>query len=76
VRVTATDTQKIANTSATAASTGSDLNGKAALDAARQVRERLAAFAAAQWGGDAATCASQRGLVRVGTQSLPFAQVW
>jgi xanthine dehydrogenase large subunit len=53
VRVTATDTQKVANTSATAASTGSDLNGKAAQDAARQVRERLAAFAAAQWGGDA-----------------------
>ncbi|MEO8153478.1 MAG: xanthine dehydrogenase molybdopterin binding subunit [Rhizobacter sp.] len=50
VRVTATDTQKVANTSATAASTGSDLNGKAAQDAARQIRERLAAFAAAQNG--------------------------
>ena len=34
MRVTATDTQKVANTSATAASTGSDLNGKAAQDAA------------------------------------------
>ena len=42
VRVTATDTQKVANTSATAASTGADLNGKAAQDAARQIRERLA----------------------------------
>ncbi|HET7793567.1 MAG TPA: xanthine dehydrogenase molybdopterin binding subunit [Rhizobacter sp.] len=50
VRVTATDTQKVVNTSATAASTGSDLNGKAAQDAARQIRERLAAFAAAQSG--------------------------
>jgi xanthine dehydrogenase molybdopterin-binding subunit B len=30
VRVHATDTSKVANTSATAASTGSDLNGKAA----------------------------------------------
>ena len=46
VRVTATDTSKVANTSATAASTGADLNGKAAQDAARQLRERLAAFAA------------------------------
>ncbi|MBV8503030.1 MAG: xanthine dehydrogenase molybdopterin binding subunit, partial [Paucibacter sp.] len=46
IRVTATDTSKVANTSATAASTGSDLNGKAAQDAARQLRERLAAFAA------------------------------
>ncbi|MFN7726721.1 MAG: molybdopterin cofactor-binding domain-containing protein, partial [Rubrivivax sp.] len=34
VRVSATDTHKVANTSATAASTGSDLNGKAAQDAA------------------------------------------
>jgi xanthine dehydrogenase large subunit len=42
VRVTATDTSKVANTSATAASTGTDLNGKAAQDAARQIRERLA----------------------------------
>ncbi len=42
VRVSATDTSKVANTSATAASTGSDLNGKAAADAAQQIRTRLA----------------------------------
>ena len=54
VRVTATDTQKVANTSATAASTGTDLNGKAAQDAARQVRDRLAVFWAARIGADAA----------------------
>jgi xanthine dehydrogenase large subunit len=34
----------VANTSATAASTGADLNGKAAQDAAQQIRERLAAL--------------------------------
>jgi len=45
VRTTAADTSKVANTSATAASTGADLNGKAAEDAARQIRGRLAAFA-------------------------------
>ncbi len=50
VRCSATDTAKIANTSATAASTGSDLNGKAAQDAARQIRERLAVHVAVQWG--------------------------
>jgi len=50
VRVTATDTSKVANTSATAASTGADLNGKAAQDAASQIRARLAAFAAKEWG--------------------------
>ncbi|MEY3253970.1 MAG: hypothetical protein RL227_2943, partial [Pseudomonadota bacterium] len=46
VRCSATDTGKIANTSATAASTGSDLNGKAAQAAARTVRERLERFKA------------------------------
>jgi xanthine dehydrogenase large subunit len=46
VRCTATDTAKVANTSATAASTGADLNGKAAQDAARKIRARLDAYAA------------------------------
>jgi xanthine dehydrogenase large subunit len=46
VRVTATDTHKVANTSATAASTGSDLNGKAAQAAARTIRDRLDGFIA------------------------------
>ncbi|CAG0941741.1 partial xanthine dehydrogenase large subunit, partial [Gammaproteobacteria bacterium] len=54
VRVTATDTHKVVNTSATAASSGSDLNGKAAQDAARQIRERLSDFAARRFGGEAA----------------------
>ncbi len=45
VRATAADTSKVANTSATAASTGADLNGKAAEDAALRIRARLAAFA-------------------------------
>jgi xanthine dehydrogenase large subunit len=75
VRVTATDTQKIANTSATAASTGSDLNGKAAQDAARQIRERLAACAAAQFGGEAASVRFSGGQVSVNGQTLPFAQL-
>ncbi|HJV72574.1 xanthine dehydrogenase molybdopterin binding subunit, partial [Ideonella sp.] len=46
VRCTAADTSKVANTSATAASTGSDLNGKAAQEAARRIRDRLAVLAA------------------------------
>ncbi|ENO89312.1 xanthine dehydrogenase, molybdopterin binding subunit, partial [Thauera phenylacetica B4P] len=49
VRATATDTSKVANTSATAASTGADLNGQAAAAAARRIRQRLAAFAARTW---------------------------
>ncbi|MEP7154345.1 MAG: xanthine dehydrogenase molybdopterin binding subunit [Betaproteobacteria bacterium] len=53
VRSTATDTSKVANTSATAASTGTDLNGKAAQDAARTIKARLAALAAEKFGGNA-----------------------
>ena len=72
VRVTATDTQKVANTSATAASTGADLNGKAAQDAARQVRQRLAAHWAAQIGADAATVRFASGQVSSGSQQIAF----
>jgi xanthine dehydrogenase large subunit len=46
VRVTAADTSKVPNASATAASSGTDLNGRAAQFAARQVRERLAHYVA------------------------------
>ena len=72
VRVTATDTQKVANTSATAASTGADLNGKAAQDAARQVRQRLAVFWAGQVGVDAATVRFANGQASSGSQQIHF----
>jgi len=44
VLATASDTSKIPNASATAASAGTDLNGRAAQFAARHVRDNLAAF--------------------------------
>jgi xanthine dehydrogenase large subunit len=75
VRCTATDTHKVANTSATAASTGSDLNGKAAQDAARQLRERIAAFAAAKWGGAPEAVCFASGQVHVAGTALGFADV-
>ncbi|MBO9679320.1 MAG: xanthine dehydrogenase molybdopterin binding subunit [Acidovorax sp.] len=46
VLVTASDTSKVPNASATAASSGTDLNGRAAQFAARHVRDNLAAFVA------------------------------
>lgn len=73
VRITATDTSKVANTSATAASTGADLNGKAAQDAARQIRDRLATVAANEYGGSAAQVVFRNGQVEVNQQTLPFA---
>ncbi|MBO9646776.1 MAG: molybdopterin-dependent oxidoreductase, partial [Pseudacidovorax sp.] len=73
VRATATDTTKVANTSATAASTGADLNGKAAQDAARQIRERLADFAARRHGGTPDAVRFANGKVQVAGRELTFA---
>ena len=73
VRVTATDTFKVANTSATAASTGADLNGKAAQDAARQIRERLAAVGASRHGGKPEDVRFANGQVEVAGRTLSFA---
>ena len=75
VRVTATDTQKVANTSATAASTGADLNGKAAQDAARLIRERLAACMASHHGGSAEDVRFANDQVEVNGKTLPFTAV-
>ena len=72
VRTTATDTTKIANTSATAASTGSDLNGKAAQDAARRIRDRLARFVAERHGVAAESIDFARGRLQWVGGSMTF----
>jgi xanthine dehydrogenase large subunit len=72
VRCSATDTSKVANTSATAASTGSDLNGKAAQDAARQIRDRLAKLFADQHGVDAGSVHFAGGRVRCAAVDIGF----
>ncbi|WP_454850380.1 xanthine dehydrogenase molybdopterin binding subunit [Rhizobium binxianense] len=72
VKITATTTGKVPNTSATAASSGSDLNGMAAFDAARQLKERLVAFAAEKWGAASADIVFLPNRVRVGEFEIPF----
>jgi xanthine dehydrogenase large subunit len=75
VRVTATDTSKVANTSATAASTGADLNGKAAQDAARKIRQRLAEFAVKLHGGDISGVQFHADAVHVNGVTVPFEEL-
>jgi xanthine dehydrogenase large subunit len=75
VRITATRTDKVSNTSATAASTGADLNGKAAQDAARQIRERLAEYAAKVLGGTAAEVRFAADTVFVNGNEVPFGEL-
>ncbi len=73
VRITATRTDKVPNTSATAASSGADLNGMAAYNAAATIRDRLAGFAAARFGGAADDVRFTRDGVVAGDELLPFA---
>ena len=65
VRTSATDTGKVPNTSATAASSGSDLNGKAAQAAARAIKTRLTAFIAEKYETSAANIEFRDGKVRI-----------
>jgi xanthine dehydrogenase large subunit len=77
VRVSASDTSKVPNASPTAASSGSDLNGMAARDAARTLRGRLAAFAARALGGDADAMVFRDGVVSAGGKTIAFEDlVW
>ncbi len=75
VRATANDTSKVANTSATAASTGADLNGKAAQDAARQIRNRLAKLAAAKFDVNPADIEFSGGEVGCGDRRISFREL-
>jgi xanthine dehydrogenase large subunit len=69
VKITSTRTDKVPNTSATAASSGSDLNGMAALDACEQIKSRLAAWAMAHYGHAPVFTAEG---VRVGAELMSF----
>ncbi|MDO6413962.1 xanthine dehydrogenase molybdopterin binding subunit [Sphingomonas sp. BIUV-7] len=72
VRITATTTGKVPNTSATAASSGADLNGIAAQRAAETIRDRLAALAGELHGCAADTVRFTSEGVRAGEALVPF----
>jgi xanthine dehydrogenase large subunit len=72
VKITSTVTDKVPNTSATAASSGADLNGMAALNAAETIKGRLVAFAAAKWNVAPEAVAFTPDGVRVGETTFEF----
>ncbi|HET6469864.1 MAG TPA: xanthine dehydrogenase molybdopterin binding subunit [Geminicoccaceae bacterium] len=74
VKITATTTAKVPNTSATAASSGTDLNGMAALAAARTLKERLTAYAAERFGVPAEAVEWLPGQIRAGGEEVAFDQ--
>ena len=71
VKITATDTAKVPNTSATAASSGSDLNGMAVKAACDTIRERMAAFLAERYQTDQVHF--EDGQVQIAGESISFA---
>ncbi|SFR32092.1 xanthine dehydrogenase, molybdenum binding subunit apoprotein [Yoonia tamlensis] len=74
VKITATDTAKVPNTSATAASSGSDLNGMAVADACDTIRGRIAACLADLNNTTPDQVQFANGQVTVADQTLSFAQ--
>ncbi len=75
VKITATTTAKVPNTSPTAASSGTDLNGKAAQTAARTIRQRMAGVAAIAFGVQPAEVMFAAGKVSGGGKELTFGEV-
>lgn len=75
IRIMETSTEKVPNTSATAASSGSDLNGMAALDAAKKIKARLETFLAEQEGISASDIHFKNNRVIAGERNFSFEEV-
>ena len=72
IKITASDTSKVPNASATAASSGTDLNGKAAQRAATTLRERLTRFAAMHYNVSEKRVGFHNNNVRIGSRQVSF----
>jgi xanthine dehydrogenase large subunit len=75
VRINAADTSRVPNASATAASSGSDMNGKAAQAACAKIRRRLTEFAAMHFGVSEAQVEFRANQVRAGSETLSFEEL-
>lgn len=74
VQVSSTRTDKIANSSPTAASSGTDLNGFAALNACQEIKASMIAFAAEHFAVSSDQIRFSHDCVLAGNQSLSFAE--
>lgn len=72
IKITKTTTEKVPNTSATAASSGADLNGLAALDAVEQIKARLVAFAVESRGVSEDAVEFRPNHLRIGDETIAF----
>lgn len=72
IKITATVTDKVPNTTATAASSGTDMNGAAAQIAAREIKNRLIGFAAEHYKVGEEQIVFEPNRVRIGNQLVAF----
>ena len=75
IRIMAADTSKVPNASATAASSGADMNGMAAKKAAAKIRLRLTEFAARHFSVPEADIEFSDNQVRAGSETVAFAEL-
>ena len=75
IQITATNTDKVPNTSPTAASSGADLNGKAAQNAAETIKQRLVDFLVREYKVTPEDVEFRNGQVRVRDLFLSFEEV-
>jgi len=75
IRLNASDTSKVSNASATAASSGSDINGKAAQDACAKIRARLSAVAAQHFAVPESQIVFENNRVSAADKGLSFAEL-
>ena len=75
IQIMAADTSKVPNASATAASSGSDMNGKAAQIAAAKIRNRLSEFACRHFSVAEKDVSFSANSVTAGSQSLSFVEL-
>ncbi|MHB0819226.1 xanthine dehydrogenase molybdopterin binding subunit [Stutzerimonas stutzeri] len=75
IQITATNTDKVPNTSPTAASSGTDLNGKAAQNAALTIKQRLVEFAARHYSVTEEDVQFKNGQVRIRDRFVTFEEL-
>ena len=75
IQVSATRTDKVPNTSPTAASSGTDLNGMAVLDAVNQIRFRLTKFCSEHFGCEQSEVSISDDIVSVKGEPYAFAEI-
>jgi len=75
VKISSTNTSKVPNTSASAASSTTDLNGAAALDAVLKIKQNLEKFIKSKYNISANKVVYEKGIIKFKNKSLNFKKI-